>query len=244
MRSAIIGQFVFAAFVIALWEVVTKLGFVDPTLLPPFSTVFAILIHLLGSPSFIRDLGVTASEVAVAVILAAPLAVAFGFLLGHKPKFGAKFTPVLFLALAIPQSIFLPIFVLAFGNGFFEKVLFGFTHAFFVIALNALAAVQSVPARLVSAARSFGASSSQIFRHIYVPAMLPLLVDGLRLGIIFAIIGVILAEMYASRAGIGKAIFGWGEAYQVPELMAGVLLVSILTIALNETMRFLESRVS
>jgi NitT/TauT family transport system permease protein len=61
---------------------------------------------------------------------------------------------------------------------------------------------------------------------------------------IFCIIGVLLAEMYASRQGIGRLIFGWGEAYQVPELLAGILLVSILTISVNETMRLAEVRVS
>jgi NitT/TauT family transport system permease protein len=60
---------------------------------------------------------------------------------------------------------------------------------------------------------------------------------------IFCIIGVLLAEMYASRHGIGRLIFSWGEAYQVPELLAGILLISFLTIVVNEAMRFAELHV-
>jgi NitT/TauT family transport system permease protein len=74
--------------------------------------------------------------------------------------------------------------------------------------------------------------------------MLPLILTGLRLGMIFCIIGVILAEMYASRSGVGRLIFSWGEGYQVPELLAGILLLSVLTIAVNEVMRLAELRVS
>jgi NitT/TauT family transport system permease protein len=72
--------------------------------------------------------------------------------------------------------------------------------------------------------------------------MLPLILTGLRLGMIFCIIGVLLAEMYASRHGLGRLIFGWGEAYQVRELLAGILLISVLTIAVNEAMRVAEVR--
>jgi NitT/TauT family transport system permease protein len=90
----------------------------------------------------------------------------------------------------------------------------------------------------------FGATRAQIYTRIYLPAMLPLVITGLRLGMIFCIIGVLLAEMYASRHGVGRLIFTWGESYMVPELLAGVLLVSVLTIAINEVMRLAEMRVS
>jgi ABC-type nitrate/sulfonate/bicarbonate transport system permease component len=73
--------------------------------------------------------------------------------------------------------------------------------------------------------------------------MLPLILTGLRLGMIFCIIGVLLAEMYASRRGIGRLIFTWGEGYQVPQLLAGIVLVSVLTIAVNEAMRLGELHV-
>ena len=71
-----------------------------------------------------------------------------------------------------------------------------------------------------------------------------MILTGLRLGMIFCILGVILAEMYASRRGIGRLLFSWGEGYQVPELLAGILLVSALTVAVNEAMRLAELRVA
>jgi NitT/TauT family transport system permease protein len=205
--------------------------------------VGAILLRLLQDPRFVADLGLTASEVGVAFIVAAPLAISTGFLLGERLHLAQTFNPIVHFILAVPQSVFLPVFILAFGIGYFEKVLFGITHAYFVILVNSFAAVRSIPIPLVAAARVFGATPTQIYTRIYLPAMLPLILTGLRLGMIFCIIGVLLAEMYASRHGIGRLIFSWGEAYQVPELLAGILLISFLTIVVNEAMRFAELHV-
>ena len=238
------GYLAFALVLFGGWELVARLGLVDRDLLPPLSEVSALLWRFLQDPRFLADLGVTAGEVGVAFAIAAPLAVSTGFLLGERLHLAEAFNPAVHFILAIPQSVFLPVFILAFGIGFLEKVLFGITHAYFVIVVNSFAAVRSIPRPLVAAARVFGATRAQIYTRIYLPAMLPLILTGLRLGMIFCIIGVLLAEMYASRRGIGRLIFAWGENYQVPELLAGILLVSLLTIAVNETMRLAELRVA
>jgi len=243
MGAALSGYLVFAVLVLGGWELVARLALVDADLLPPLSQVCAILWQLVHDARFAADLGVTAGEVGVAFLIAAPLAVSSGFLLGERLALAKTFNPIVHFILAVPQSIFLPVFILAFGIGFLEKVLFGITHAYFVILVNSFAAVRSIPRPLIAAARVFGATPAQIYTRIYLPAMLPLVLTGLRIGMVLCIVGVLLAEMYASRSGIGRRIFGWGESAQIPELLAGILLVSILTIAVNETMRLAELRV-
>jgi len=282
MRAALLGYVIFAVILLGGWELIARLDLVDPELLPPFSQVCAILWQFMHDPRFTADLGVTAGEVGVAFLIAAPLAVTSGFLLGERLLLAQTFNPVVHFILAVPQSIFLPVFILAFGIGFLEKVLFGITHAYFVILVNSFAAVRSIPHPLIAVAhvfgatpaqiytriylpamlplvltglrigmvlciiavaRVFGATPAQIYTRIYLPAMLPLVLTGLRIGMVLCIIGVLLAEMYASRSGIGRRIFGWGESAQIPELLAGIMLVSILTIAVNETMRLAELHV-
>jgi ABC-type nitrate/sulfonate/bicarbonate transport system permease component len=243
MGAALAGYLTFTLMLFGGWELASRLVLVNAELLPPPSEVGAILLRLLQDPRFVADLGLTASEVGVAFIVAAPLAISTGFLLGERLHLAQTFNPIVHFILAVPQSVFLPVFILAFGIGYFEKVLFGITHAYFVILVNSFAAVRSIPIPLVAAARVFGATPTQIYTRIYLPAMLPLILTGLRLGMIFCIIGVLLAEMYASRHGIGRLIFSWGEAYQVPELLAGILLISFLTIVVNEAMRFAELHV-
>ena len=231
----------FAVVVAIVWEGTTRFGLVNPRVLPPLTLVIAELGDLLQQPSFQIDLRDTAVRVIVAFAVAAPLALSIGFLLGEKISLGRLLSPLLHFTLAVPQSIFLPIFILVFGIGFVEKIVFGVTHAFFVIAINTVAAVRAVPRPYVTAARSFGASPVRIYRSIYVPAMLPLIVTGLRLGLIFDILGILLAEMYASQTGLGVRIFRWGQNDDVVKLMAAVLLTSVLTIAVNECMRAWEA---
>ncbi len=131
-------------------------------------------------------------------------------------------------------------FIFAFGIGFLQKVIFAVTLAFFIVVLSGIAAARSVPAGLVTAARSFGATRAQIYLHIYLPAMEPLIIEGLRMGLIFTVTGVLLAEMYGSPRGVGRVIFAWGEMFRMPELFAGVLLVVAATIACNELLRAVE----
>lgn len=243
MRTrAVIGHLAFLALLLGAWESALRFGWADPTLLPHVSTVLETLWRLLQDPDFRVDLGITAFEVLLAFVIAAPLAVSTGCILGEKLHFGRVVNPVLHFVLAIPQSVFLPIFILLFGIGISAKVIFGVTHAYFVIAVTTVAAVRSVPQPLVTAARAFGATPRQIYTRVYLPAMLPLVVTGLRIGMIFNIIGVLLAEMYGARFGVGHKILGWGESFDLPKLLAGILLVSVLTIALNELMRAWELR--
>src|SRR5215471_14056890 len=244
MGAALAGHLIFAAVLFGGWELASRFTLVDASFLPPLAQVCAILWGFLHDAAFIGDLKLTATEVAIAFLIAAPFAISSGFLLGERLHLAETFNPVVHLVLAVPQSIFLPVFILAFGIGFLEKVLFGITHAYFVILVNSFAAVRSIPRPLVAAARVFGATRAQIYTRIYLPAMLPLILTGLRLGMILCIIGVLLAEMYASRRGIGRLIFTWGEGYQVPELLAGIVLVSVLTITVNEAMRLAELHVS
>lgn len=224
------------------WEVVSRLELVDPRLLPSFLTVVGVLGNLLTQPEFLMDLGITGLEVGVAFVIAAPLGVSIGFLLGEKLYLRQVLSPIFQFMMSVPQSIFLPIFMLVLGIGFLEKVVFGITHALFVIIVTTTAAVRSVPRDYVTVARVFGATPRQIYLRVYLPAMLPVVMTGLRLGMIFNIIGILLAEMDASRAGIGRRLFSWGEGFQLDLLLAGILLVSALTILINEVMRYCEYR--
>jgi len=238
------AQLVCAAALAGLWEAVSRLGLADPSLLPPFSAVCVALWSMLSDAQILADVRVTVIEVAVAFLIAAPLALACGFFLGEKPRWGEVFNPIIDFILAVPQSVFLPLFMLALGTGYSQKIVFGVTHAFFVIAVNTVAAVRTVPRSYVLLARASGASRGQIYRRIYFPAMLPLVLTGLRLGMIFNVTGILLAEMFSSRHGLGRLIFSWGESFQVTRLLAGILLVTLLTIAFNEAMRAWEVRAS
>ena len=240
--QVLLAQITFFAILIGAWEIAERQGAIDPHILPSPSTVVATLRTLLQSKSFIADASDTILRVVAAFLIGAPLAIATGFLMGENVGVGRSLSGIFNLVLAVPQSIFLPIFVLLFGLGFTEKLVFGVTHVFFVVALNAMAAVREVPRGQVMLARSFGANRLRIYRSIYAPSMAPQVVTGLRLGVIFDIIGILLAEMYASRSGLGLLLLRWGESYDVDKLMAATVLISVITIIINELMRIWEVR--
>jgi NitT/TauT family transport system permease protein len=233
----------FALFV-AAWELLPRHGFVNPRLLPPLSDVLTMLGQLLGRPQVHEAIWVTAMEVVVAFLIAVPLGAAIGVLIAESEYLGAIFRPILFYVFSIPKSIFLPMFILIFGIGFGQKVAYAAFSTTFVVIMSAAAAVESVKADHILVARSYGATRGQILMRVYVPSMMPVLLETLRISMIFNFTGVMIAEMYASRTGIGHLIANWGENFQMRQLFAGVILLSAVAILFNESVRYLESRCS
>jgi NitT/TauT family transport system permease protein len=230
--------------VLAAWEALPRAGIVNPLLLPPLSDVLAMLAQILGRSQVQEAVAVTAAEVILAFMIAVPLGAAIGVLAAEHDYFGQVFKPMLFYVFSVPKSIFLPMFILVFGIGFQQKVAYAAFTTAFVVLMSATAAVESVRSDHIMVARSYGASRTQILWRVYVPSMLPILLETLRISMIFNFTGVMIAEMYASRTGIGHLISNWGENFQMPQLFAGVIMLSAVAILFNEAVRVLEARCS
>jgi NitT/TauT family transport system permease protein len=232
------------ALVLAAWEALPRLSFVNPRLLPPLTDVLTMLVDILGRAQVQEAILVTAAEVVVAFIIAVPLGAGIGVAVAENDYLGQVLKPMLFYVFSIPKSIFLPMFILVFGIGFEQKVAYAAFSTVFVVIMSATAAVESVRADHVLVARSYGATRSQILTRVYVPSMMPVLLEALRISMIFNFTGVMIAEMYASRTGIGHLIANWGENFQMRQLFAGVILLAAVAILFNETVRVLEGRCS
>ncbi len=230
--------------IFAGWEALSRTGVVNPRLLPSASDTLSTLADLLQRASVRNDLAATASEVLAAFALAVPFGCLVGFLIAESRYFAEVMKPLLFFAFSIPKSIFLPMFILVFGVGFAEKVGFGFFSTIFIVIMSTTTAVESVKMEYLMVARSYGATSAQTAFRVYLPSMLPVLLEALRISMIFNLTGVILAEMYASRDGIGHQIATWGENFQMRQLLAGVVMIAAIAIAFNEMVRWVETRCS
>jgi ABC-type nitrate/sulfonate/bicarbonate transport system permease component len=230
--------------VLALWEFLSRSAIVNPRLLPSASETLATLGDLLQRASVRSDLAITASEVLAAFLLAVPFGALIGYLIAENRYFADVVKPLLFFAFSIPKSIFLPMFILVFGVGFAQKVGFGFFSTIFIVIMSTTTAVESVKMEYLTVARSYGATSAQTAFRVYLPSMLPVLLEALRISMIFNLTGVILAEMYASRDGIGHQIATWGENFQMKQLLAGVVLIAAIAMSFNELVRWVETRCS
>ncbi|NBS58570.1 MAG: ABC transporter permease [Betaproteobacteria bacterium] len=238
VRAALLGV------VLAAWEFLPRQGIMDPQLLPPLSDVLSTLWQLLQRPNVHTAIGVTAAEVIVAFIVAVPLGAALGVLVAENAYIGAVFKPLLFYVFSIPKSIFLPMFILVFGITFAQKVAYAAFTTTFVVLMSAAACVESVKEEYLLVARSCGATRMQVLRRVYLPSMLPMLLETIRISMIFNFTAVMIAEMYASRSGIGHLIASWGENFQMRQLFAGIVLLAAIAILFNETVRLLEARCS
>ena len=227
---------------VLLWEALVRLGRLDASLAPAPSAIVTALAALAGRPEVLTSLGVTAWEVLAAFLVAVPVGLAVGFALAEVPWLGTLFRPLVNFLFGVPKSIFLPVFILIFGVSIPQKIAFGVFTTIFVLIVGGTAAVQSVPRELILVSRVYGASRGQIIREIYVPAMAPILLESVRLGMVFNITAVLLCEIYGARDGIGYRIAAWGENVQMPQLYAALVVVAVAAVAVNEALRAVENR--
>lgn len=238
----ILGRLILLGVVLLAWEAAPRLHLVHPQILPPFSEVFATLLQLLGQQEMRMSLVITLSEILVTFLIALPAGALIGLAIAENERLNRVIKPFVFFLFGIPKSIFLPLFILSLGIGFWQKVSFGVFSTIVSVILSSATAIESVSAQQVLVARSYGATRFQIVRRVYFPSVLPILLEGIRIAVHFCFTAIVLAEMYVSRAGIGRHMAEWGEAFMMKELLAGVLLLSILAIGTNETVRLAEKQ--
>ena len=242
--SLILARLALLALFLGAWEVLPRYGLVNRDLLPPLSEVLAMLVNILGRSNVQEAIWVSGAEFLVAFAIAIPLGLAIGVVTAENEYIGDIFKPMLFYVFSVPKSIFLPMFILVFGIGFQQKVAYAAFSTVFIVIMSAAAAVESVKAEHLLVARSYGATRAQVIARVYLPSMMPILLEALRISMIFNFTGVLIAEMYASRTGIGQLIANWGENFQMPQLFAGVIFLATVAIVLNESVRALEARCS
>ncbi len=237
----VIVQLSIVGALVVLWWILTAGGFVSPFLLPSPGRVAAAFGELVRRPDTWSNLGWTVSAVLASAAIAVPSA-RRRFATAASDYWKAVLRPILYFPLSIPKSVFLPLFILTLGIGPSQSIAFGTFSIVFLMVVTAIAAVESVPEEYLRVARSLDASLAQTVRHVYLPSMVPVLLEGLRLSMIFGFTGILVAEMYASRGGFGRSLSSWGENFQVDQLLAGVLLVSLVAIGINEAVRAAERR--
>ena len=166
------------ALALGIWEAVVKSGMVSNRVLAAPSEAFAAMGVILADPRVQDSLWITMQELILASIFAVPTGVIIGFLIGESARARRIFAPLLYVGTAIPKSLFLPLFILVLGIGMNQKVVFGVVQAFFVVAVSTLVAVQGVPTGLTLVGRALKASKGQMYLKIYLPYMLPVILQG------------------------------------------------------------------
>jgi ABC-type nitrate/sulfonate/bicarbonate transport system permease component len=235
-------QAAFVIVVIALWYYVGRRGLVSPIFLPKLPNVLDKFVGIVQSSTFYGNLGITLFEFLVAVAIASTCGLTIGYLVGRSRYAVVVFEPLLASVFAVPLVVFLPLFILFFGIGFESKIAFGAAYAFFPIALNTIGGISQVDPRFVTVARSMGASERQLFRRVLLPAALPVIVTGLRIGCTIGFLAILGSEMIAGLRGLGSRIVSLAEGMNTAEMFAYIVFVIILAMILNVTLSQMQRR--
>jgi ABC-type nitrate/sulfonate/bicarbonate transport system permease component len=232
----------FLAAMLALWYLATTRWGVNRLLLPNPVAVWQQLLDVLRSGEYLPDLRVTLTELAVAFVLATVSGTLVGFFVSRTRYTVRVFDPLFAGIYSIPIILFLPLYVLFFGLGPASKIALGTTISFFPIVISTIAGFSNVDRTLVTAARSMGASNSQLFRYVLVPAALPVILSGLRMGFTVALLSIIGSETIASLAGLGHHIVQLAEGMDMARMFAYITFVVVIAAVLNSVVSYLEAR--
>ena len=219
--------------VLAVWEFLAHSGWLYRDVVPSLLRIASALVDLLGHADFYRNLGVTLGEIGGALVVGGLSGLAAGILLGANRFLARAYEPYLYYLGPTPKIIFFPVLIMWFGLGVESKVALGTVSCFFPVALSVAAGMRGIDKVLIRVGESFRASTWQMVLKIYLPAMRHPIVNGVRLGLGVALIGVLLAETKLSSAGIGFLIIQAYSVFDMPRMYAMLIVLFVLAIGAN-----------
>ena len=243
LRRPWLARFGVIVLLLLFWEIAARF-LVDPMFLAPPSRVLASLPALLETRGVPAALRLTFLELAVAFVLSVVIGLVVGLAIGLRPFARKSVMPIALLLYGTPQITILPLFVLYFGIGPASKIAFGVSHGVFPIVMTIVAGVQNIKPILLTSARSMGASRWQLLRHVIFPHMIPGFFTGMRLAMTGVLLGVLLAELYVSTAGIGYFTTLFTQNLDPTRLFGLIAVLAAMAIVLNEIVRTAEAHFS
>lgn len=176
--------------------------------------------------------------------IAAVIGLWFGFLLGLSKFWSSVWEPFLLGIYAIPKITLFPVFLFLFGLGLASKTMFGMFHGVFPIILFTMYSVATMPPVYIKTARAMNLGKFKTFRSIIVPASLPQIVAGLRFGFSLCFLGVVIGEMFASRAGSGYLLVKAISIADTPRMLAIIVALVVVALAVNWIFLAIEHRLA
>jgi len=225
-----------------LWEVVSRFLVANALFLAAPSQIFSAILALAKSGELWRHMSISAIEFALGYAIASVLGVMIGFAMAESATMKRALQPWVSGLYATPTIALAPLFILWLGIGIWSKVLVVIFLVLFPVTINTEAGLRTTSERLIEMLRSFGASPRQIFFKVSLPSAVPFILAGLKLGIGRGLIGVVVAELFGSRAGLGRLIAQSADAFNMPELFAGVIVLAVAGITLTAGFGWLENR--
>jgi NitT/TauT family transport system permease protein len=227
---------------LVLWELISRYVVANALFLAGPLQIIGALLALAATGELWRHIGISAAEFALGYLIASVLGIVCGMAMAESITMKRVMQPWISGLYATPTIALAPLFILWLGIGIWSKVLVVITLVLFPVTINTEAGLRTTSERLIEMLRSFGATPQQIFFKVSLPSALPFILAGLKLGIGRGLIGVVVAELFGSRAGLGRLISASADAFNMPDLFAGVVVLAAAGIAMTAAFGALERR--
>lgn len=222
-------QFVVPIIVFILaWEAFSRSGTVNIKLFPPPSEVVKGMIELALSGDLTRDIAWSIMRAISGFGLGAFLGIVAGVFTGRIPFIRRILVPLIQVFRPIPSIAFVPLAIVWFGLGEFSKIFLVMWGVFFPVWINTFLGVTGVESTYFWAAESLGASRRRMIIEVLVPAALPLIVAGMRVGVALAFLNLVAAEMAGAYGGLGFRVEFSHMVFRVDQMIVGIIFLGVL----------------
>jgi NitT/TauT family transport system permease protein len=238
-RRVAIGQIAVIVTVIAAWHLGSGRLF-DPFYVGSPIGVAKVLVDDFGDPRFWNDLRVTGTEMTLGYLLGGLSGIALGILFARWRLAADIFDPFFTGLNSLPRIALAPLLVIWFGIDMASKVVLAATLVFFLTFFTTLSGIRNVDQALVDVARLMGASDRQIFRYVMLPGAAAWIINGLKMSLPYALIGVIVGEFLIASSGLGYRLNLYSTSYNTNGTFAMLLVMMALMMGLNALMGLVE----
>jgi NitT/TauT family transport system permease protein len=201
-------------------------------------------IELLFSGQLFQAMAVSLQALTLGFLFSVLFGVPLGLLMGRYRRLESFLNIYMTALLTVPMISFIPFLVIAFGLGLHSRVWIVFLFAFVIIAINTTAGVRNVEPTYMEMARSFGARESELFLKVVLPAALPMIMAGIRLGMGRAVLGMVTSELILAVVGFGAMLMTFGASFNSPALFATLLTIIVIAVALLALVQHVDRRLS
>lgn len=217
-------------FLLVLLQQLIDAGVIDSYEVPLPSDVLASIPRLFREEDLVARLLLTVGETAAAGVLIAAVGIPLGFLFYRLRQFNDAFEPWIAASASVPFVLAYPLFLVLFGRSPVSIVILSFAAGLAPVVLKTTEGFNSSPRVMVAVGRSMQLSEAQILRNILIPAALPTVILGMRLGLIFCLVNVVGAEFVTNIGGLGQLINQMSERFDLPGTYAGIVLVVLVSV--------------
>lgn len=227
--------------ILVFWQIIVVVLKIPEAILPTPTRIFDVMVERYDL--LLQHTWPTALQCIYGFLLAVVVGVGLGIMIAFSRLFRTGVYPLVIAFQVVPKVALAPLFIVWFGLGTTSRVLLAFVIAFFPMVVNTFAGIQSTDPVMIRMARSFSASRWTIFSKIEFPTALPYIFSGLKIGITFAVIGIIVAEFVTAQEGLGYLIVFSEGNVDTPMLMAAIFVLSVVGVILYALIVLLEKLV-